>query len=188
MKIGYIRVSSKDQNLDRQIEHLKNCGVEKIYQDKTSGKNTDRSGLKEMMEFIREGDIVYIVSISRLARNTLDFLNIMKDLEEKKVCLVCLKEPIDTTTPAGRMMATVFASMYQMERENIKQRQSEGISAAKAKGIKFGRPRQELTEDFKNIYDRWKAKEITGVKAMNLLGMKKNTFYRRVNEYENRNN
>lgn len=183
MKIGYIRVSSKDQNEDRQIKALEDI-VDKMYIDKSSGKDTNIPCLQKMLSFIREGDILYIESISRLARNTRDFLELMDTFTSKGVSVICLKEPIDTTTPAGRMMATVFASMYQMERENIKQRQREGIEVAKQRGVKFGRPKIKAPNGFENIVIKWKNNEISAVRAMQLLGLKCNTFYRLVREYE----
>lgn len=183
MKIGYIRVSSKDQHEDRQVKALQDI-VDKMYIDKTSGKDTNRPCLQEMLSFIREGDILYIESISRLARNTRDFLELMDTFTSKGVSVICLKEPIDTTTPAGRMMATVFASMYQMERENIRQRQREGIEVAKQRGVKFGRPKIKAPKGFENIVIKWKNNKISAVRAMQLLGLKRNTFYRLVREYE----
>lgn len=158
--------------------------VDKMYIDKTSGKDTNRPQLKEMLSFIRECDVLYIESISRLVRNTRDFLELMDTFKSKGVGVVCLKEPIDTTTAAGRMMATVFASMYEMERENISQRQQEGIEIAKQKGIRFGRPKIKVPKDFEKIIIRWKKGEITAVKAMELSGLRRITFYRKVKEYE----
>ncbi len=187
MKVGYIRVSSKDQKEDRQVKALQ-ARVEKVYIDKLSGKDTNRPQLQELLSFVREGDMVYFESISRLARNTRDFLELMDIFQSKGVSVVCLKEPIDTTTPAGRMMATVFASMYEMERENIRQRQKEGIEIAKEKGVTFGRPKQEITQEFKQLYAKWKANEITARKFMKKVNMKPNTFYRRIKDYEKKRN
>lgn len=185
MKVGYIRVSSKDQNEDRQVKALEQQGVEKVYIEKISGKDTNRPELKAMLEFVREGDTIIIESISRLARNTLDFLTIVKDLNERKIDIVSLKEMIDTSTPQGKFMLTVFGALYEMERETIKQRQAEGIEVAKGKGTKFGRPKHEISEAFKMVYVEWKQGEITAITAMKKLDMKANTFYRRVKEYEN---
>lgn len=184
MKVGYIRVSSKDQNEDRQVKALEQQGIEKVYIEKISGKDTNRPELKAMLQFVREGDTIIIESISRLARNTLDFLTIVKDLNERKIDIVSLKEMIDTSTPQGKFMLTVFGAMYEMERDTIKQRQAEGIEVAKEKGTKFGRPKQEISDAFKTIYAEWKQGEITATAAMKKLNMKANTFYRRVKEYE----
>jgi len=184
LKVGYIRVSSQDQNIDRQVKVLEESGTEKLYIDKVSGKNLNCPELKAMIEFVREGDQIIIVSISRLARNTKDFLELMETFNEKHVDVICLKEPIDTTTPQGKMISTIFASMYEMERENIRIRQREGIEAAKENGVRFGRPRKEIDSKFLELYPEWKAKNITGKEFMEAIDMKKNTFYRRVREYE----
>lgn len=184
-KVGYIRVSSTDQNVDRQVELLESkYGVERLYIDKASGKDTNRPELQRMMEWIREGDIVHIVSISRLARNTRDFLELMDIFNREGIGVVCDKEPIDTTTPQGKMIATIFASMYEMERENIRQRQAEGIAIAKAQGRHLGRPKAEYPDKWEEVYVKYKNKEITGVKAMELLGLKKTTFYKLKKEWE----
>lgn len=183
MKIGYVRVSSIDQNEERQIRALEAQEVEKFYVEKISGKDRNRPQLNEMLNFVREGDVIYIESISRLARNVLDFLNIVNELKEKNVEIVSLKESIDTSTPTGQFMLTVFGAMYQLERDNIKERQKEGIAIAKEKGI-MGRPKIEIDERFENVYKQWQNEEITATKAMSLVGMSRTTFYRRVKEYE----
>ena len=134
--------------------------------------------LKAMMEFVRDGDTIFIESISRLARNTLDFLKIVEELTQKKVGLISLKENIDTSTPQGRFMLSVFSALSQMERETIRQRQREGIDLALATGKKFGRPRIQMTDQYIAIHKKWKAGEITATMAMQLLGMKRNTFYK----------
>lgn len=184
MKVGYIRVSSKDQNEDRQVVALKAAGVEKIYQDKISGKDTNRPDLQAMLQYVREGDTIVIESISRLARNTLDFLTLVKALTEKGVDIVSLKEMIDTSTPQGKFMLTVFGALYEMERDMIRQRQQEGIVIALEKGVRFGRPKKEVDDKFMSTYHEWRSKRITAREAMKELGMKPNTFYRRVNEME----
>lgn len=125
MKVGYIRVSTVEQNEARQEVLMEQLGVERIYMDKMSGKDKDRPQLKEMMQFVREGDIVIVESISRFARNTRDFLSLIEELDEKKVVFISQKENIDTNTPTGRFMMTVFAAMAQLERDTILMRQSE---------------------------------------------------------------
>ena len=134
MLIGYVRVSTQEQNEQRQIVALKEKNVDKIFTDKASGKNTERDALKEMLSFVRDGDTVITESISRVARSTRDLLNIIDILTHKKVEFISLKECIDTTTPQGKFMLTVFAAMAELERDNILQRQKEGIAIAKAKG------------------------------------------------------
>jgi len=184
--IAYIRVSAQDQNTDRQHEILKPYNIERTYEEKVSGKSAARTQLQEMMKYVRQGDVVYIESISRLARNTLDFLHITKELTDKGVGLVSVKEAIDTTTPTGQFMLTVFAALSQLERDTIKQRQAEGIAIAKAKGKRLGRPRIEITDEFKRVYSQWKEGKVKAVEAMKVLGMTHNTFYLRVKEYEGR--
>jgi len=185
MKIGYIRVSTEEQNEARQVEALKAQGVERVFMDKISGKNTERPQFQEMMSFCREGDAVITESISRIARNTRDLLSIVDDLTKKKVEFVSLKENIDTSTPQGRFMLTVFAAMAELERESILQRQREGIEIAKAEGKYKGRKPIEIDEKaFREICKKWRAGDITGVQAAKLAGLKKNTFYRRVKELD----
>lgn len=179
MKIGYIRVSTQEQNTDRQEVLLEQLGVEELYIDKASGKNTDRPQLKKMMEYVRRGDIVIVESISRFARNTRDLLNLMEQLSAKGVEFVSKKEAIDTTTPTGKFMLTVFGAVAELEREYILQRQREGIEIAKQQGKYKGRKPLSLP-GFQEMVIRWKRGEITAVEACRRLGMSKATFYRKV--------
>lgn len=177
-KIGYARVSSTDQNLDRQLNTLKERDCEKIFMEKISGKNTNRPELKGMMDYIREGDTVFITSISRIARSTKDFLKIIEELQLKGVDLVSSKENIDTTTPQGRFMLTVFSALAELEREQIRERQQEGIAIAKQQGKHLGRPRLKRPDNFNEVYLKWKSEEITAVEAYKKLNMSKASFYR----------
>ena len=183
MRVFYVRCSTVEQNEARQLKMAEEQKAEKIFIDKASGKNTDRAAFKEMMAFIREGDIVVVESISRIARNTRDLLAIVSELTEKGVEFVSLKESIDTTTPQGRFMLTVFGALAELERENILERQREGIEIAKSEGKYKGRKPVEFdTAAFKRVCARWRAGEITATAAMNEVGLKPNTFYRRVKE------
>ena len=156
--------------------------AEKVFADKASGKNTDRAAFKEMMAFVRAGDTVVVESISRIARNTRDLLSIVSELTEKGVEFVSLKENIDTTTPQGRFMLTVFGALAELERENILERQREGIEIAKSEGKYKGRKPIDYNEaQMKALCKKWRAGEITAT-AMKELGLKPNTFYRRVKE------
>ncbi|WP_312884274.1 recombinase family protein [Clostridium psychrophilum] len=146
-KIGYIRVSTVDQNTDRQEIALSELGIQKIFSEKISGKSANRPQLKSMMEYIRDGDILYIESISRLARSTRDLLSIVQQLKDKKVDLVSLEENIDTATPQGRFVLTLFGALSELERESTLKRQREGIAAEHLKGKKFGRPMVERPKD-----------------------------------------
>ena len=181
MLIGYVRVSTQEQNEQRQIVALKEKNVDKIFTDKASGKNTEREALKEMLSFVRDGDTVITESISRVARSTRDLLNIIDTLTHKKVEFISLKECIDTTTPQGKFMLTVFAAMAELERENILQRQKEGIAIAKTEGKYKGKPPIQIDEkSLKMICARWRSGQITATQAMKELNLKPNTFYRRV--------
>ena len=188
MLLGYARVSTLEQNEARQIEALIGRGVEKdnIYLDKQSGKNADRKALKELLAFARRGDIVITESISRIARNTKDLLGIIDELRSKGVDFISLKENIDTSTPQGKFMLTVFAAMAELERESILDRQREGIAIAKQNGLYKGRKRLEIDDEyFKEIVGRWRKGEMTAKEAMRLLNLKPNTFYRRVKDLVN---
>lgn len=180
MKVAYIRVSTEEQNTARQEEAMKAQGVERVYIEKISGKNTDRPQLKSMLDFIREGDTVIVESYSRLARSTADLLNIIAELDSKGVSFISLKENIDTTTPQGKLMMTIFAGISQFERECILQRQKEGIAIAKAEGKYKGRKPIDKPENWEEVYSSWKRKEITAVEAQNRLGITHATFYRLV--------
>ena len=167
---------------------MDNYQVDRIFSEKLSGANKDRPQLKTMLDYVREGDTLYIESISRLGRSTKDLLNIIDALTDKGVILISHKENIDTDTPAGEFMLTVFAALSQLEREQLKQRQREGIEIAKAQGKYTGR--KPLPTDwtrFGQLYGEWRAKNITGRDFMRRMDMSANTFYRRVREYEIRN-
>ena len=188
MKVGYVRVSTEEQNTARQEIIMEQLGVEKVFIDKMSGKNTNRPQLQEMMGFVREGDAVVVESISRFARSTRDLLNLVNDLSKKKVDFISQKESIDTKTPQGKFMLTVFAAMAELERDQILQRQKEGVAAAKAAGKYKGRKPIEIDKDFlKTVHTQWYKNEITTAHAVKLLGLSRNTFYRRMWEYEEEN-
>lgn len=180
MKIGYIRVSTEEQNPARQQALLRELGVDEIFLDKASGKNTDRPELNRMMNYVRRGDTVVVESISRFARNTRDLLELVEQLTAKEVEFVSKKEAIDTTTPTGKFMLTVFAAVAELEREYILQRQREGIALAKAQGKYRGRTPLSLPDNFDDIVAQWRRGKITAREAMGRTGLKPNTFYRRV--------
>ena len=134
MNIGYIRVSTIEQNPDRQYSDLKKYKIDKFFEEHASGKNTKRPVLNEMLNFIREGDTLFIESFSRLARNTADLLNIIETLKNKNVKIISQKENLDTGSPTGKMMITMIGAIATFERELILERQKEGIAIAKAAG------------------------------------------------------
>lgn len=182
MLVGYIRIITVGQNTARQEVLMQELGVEKIFVDRLSGKNTDRPQLKEMMLFVRQGDTVVVESISRFARNTKDLLDLVEQLTAKGVEFVSKKEAIDTTTPTGKFMLTIFGAVAELEREYILQRQSEGIAIAKEQGVYKGR-QPIVRPEFEQIVNKlWRSGKMTAVEAMKRLDMKPSTFYRRVKE------
>lgn len=181
MKVGYVRVSSQGQNTARQEVLMQELGVERIFIDKQSGKDTSRPELKKMMEFVREGDVVIVESISRFARCTRDLLELVEQLTEKKVEFVSKKEALDTSTPSGRFVLTIFGAVAQLEREYLLQRQKEGIAIAKQDGKYKGRKPLDRPE-LDSVVAIWRSGEITAVEAMRRLRMSKTTFYRIVRE------
>lgn len=187
-KIGYIRVSTEHQETARQQEIMGNYGVDRIFSEKISGANTDRPQLKAMLDYVREGDTLYVESISRLGRSTKDLLNIIDSLTAKGVTLISNKENIDTNSPTGKFMLTVFAALSQLEREQLRQRQREGIEIAKVQGKYTGRKPIPIDwTKFGQLYEEWKLKKITARDFMKKMDLTSNTFYRRVREYEVRN-
>ena len=183
MVVAYVRVSTLEQNEARQVEALKQHNIEKWYIEKVSGKDTKREKLQLMLDFVREGDEVYVMDFSRLSRSVQDLLNIVDLLNSKKVKLVSLKENLDTSTATGKLMLTMIGAISEFERQNILERQREGIDIAKREGKYKGRKPLEL-DNFNEVYDSWKKRELTAVSASKILGINRGTFYRRVREYE----
>ena len=165
----------------RQEALMETLDVDEVYIDRMSGKNTNRPELKKMMEYVRKGDTVIVESISRFARNTRDLLELVERLTAKGVEFVSKKEAIDTTTPTGKFMLTVFGAVAELEREYILQRQREGIAIAKANGIYRGRKPIQRPE-FNQVVSLWRSGELTAAEAMRRLDMKSSTFYRRAKE------
>ena len=183
MKMLYARVSSKDQNLERQLERAKKEGNCRVYTDKASGKNTDRPGLKAMLDNIREGDTVAVLSIDRLGRNLKDIINIVDEIKSQGCIFECLSPRFDTTTPFGDFFLAILASIAEMERKQILERQMQGIEIAKRLGRYTGRKPKSL-EGFNGIYKQWLDNKITSEQAGKLLGVSRSTFYRRVKQYQ----
>ena len=181
MQVGYIRISTVGQNIARQEVLMRELGVEKVFIDRMSGKSADRPELKAMMAFVRQGDTVVVESISRFARNTKDLLELVEQLTAKGVEFISKKEAIDTTTPTGKFMLTIFGAVAELEREYILQRQAEGIAIAKQRGIYQGR-RPIAHPDFEKTAALWRDGKITATEAMKRLNMKPSTFYRKVKE------
>ena len=158
---------------------MRSLGVDQLYIDRASGKNADRPELRKMLTYVRQGDTVIVESISRFARNTRDLLELVEQLAEKQVEFVSQKEAIDTTTPTGKFMLTIFGAVAELEREYILQRQREGIAIAKEQGIYKGRKPIERSE-LPQVAALWREGRITAAEAMRRLDMRPSTFYRKV--------
>ncbi len=183
--IAYVRVSSTDQNMDRQLELLSKYNIKTYYTEKISGKDTNRPQLQDMLKYIRKGDTLYVESLSRLARNQKDLFNIIDVLEKKEVEFVSVKENIDLGSAMGKLMFSFLAMMSEFERDLIKERQAEGIKIAKEKGKFKGKNYKKINEDeFKEIIKKWEAKEITAVQAYTELDITKSKFYRRYKRFK----
>lgn len=162
MVVAYIRVSTVMQNEARQVEALEKFNIEKWFIEKVSGKDTNRPKLQEMLEFVREGDTVYIHDFSRLARSTKDLLEIVETLNNKGVALISNKENLDTSTPTGKLMLTMIAAINEFERQNLLERQAEGIEIAKREGkFKGGQVKKINEELFARKYAEYKLRKIT---------------------------
>lgn len=181
-RIAYIRVSTQEQNTESQKEILKQCNIDKFFEEKVSGKNANRPKLLEMLDYVREGDIVFIKDFSRLARSTQDLLRIIEKLKNKNVKLVSIKEQLDTSTPSGKLMVTMLGAIYEFERENLLERQKDGIAQAKKEGKYKGRKKIKKPDNWQEVYNDWLTRKITGKKACELLNLKPNTFYNFINE------
>lgn len=198
MEYGYARVSSTEQNLDRQILALKEyvSDEKNIVVDKASGKDTDREGYQALKGIfgLREGDTLYVTSLDRLSRNKEDIKRELQWFKEKKIRLKILDLPTSLIeVPDGQqwilemiqnVLIEVLSSIAEQERLTIRKRQREGIDAAKKAGKHLGRPALSIPDNFNDVYEEWKNGEITAKKAMQILGMSSSSFYRKVRELE----
>lgn len=185
-KVGYIRVSSIEQNTESQKSLLGNVGMDKLFEEKLSGKNTARPQLQAMLDYVREGDTVYVKDLSRLARNTKDLLDIVEYLNQKGVSLFSIKENIDTSTNFGKLMLTFLGAIYEFERANLLERQRDGIAVAKKQGKYKGRKQVPKPANFKEVYQKWLNRQITSISAIRELNISEYAFYKFVKE-ENAN-
>ena len=177
MKIAYIRVSSRDQNEARQLEAMKDKGIEQYFTEKVSGKNTDRPELQRMLSYVREGDTVYVHDFSRLARSTKDLLSIIEQLQGKGVTLISNKENLDTSTPTGKLLVTMIGAINEFERENLLERQAEGVRIAKEQGkFKGGKPKNINRSQIERMKSDLEARRITKKRAAELLGVSRPTL------------
>lgn len=191
---GYVRVSSTDQNEDRQMIALSEAGVPKknIYMDKMSGKDFERPQYQKLIKKLKPGDLLYILSIDRLGRN---YEEIQKQwriiIKEKNVDICVIDMPLLDTRQGKDLMGTFIADLVlqilsfvaQSERENIKKRQAEGIAAAKAKGVRFGRPEKNVPDNFATLIKLWEQKKLPLTEVLEQCNMSEATFYRRLREY-----
>ena len=185
MNVAYVRVSTVEQNEARQLEALEKYNIEKWFKEKVSGKNaSDRPELQTMLDFVREGDTLYIHDFSRLARSTKDLLDIVELLNSKGVHLVSNKENLDTSTPQGKLMFTMFAAFYEFERTNMLERQAEGIAIAKREGKYKGRKPVEIeSAKFEAEYERYLKREINKVQLAKALKVSRPTLDKMIREY-----
>ncbi|PGC18616.1 integrase [Bacillus pseudomycoides] len=199
-KFGYVRVSSKDQNEERQIQNMKNLGIEErdIFIDKESGKNMERENYQMLKRLVRTGDTIVFDSLTRLGRNMNDTLEEFRYYEKHRVNLQFIKEPYINVNYTGestndviqsaiqKATLTILSAFAEKERIDIKQRQAEGIALARKQGRRLGRPPVEITEEFTDAYKEWKSGSITAVGAMKKYGIKRSSFYKLAKQYEER--
>lgn len=185
--IAYIRVSTADQNDERQRETLSNYQIDEWFSEKVSGKDTNRPKLQEMLRYARKGDTVYVHDFSRLARSTSDLLKIVEVLHGKNVQVISLKENFDTSTSTGKLMLTMLAAIAEFERDNILERQREGIAIAKAQGKYRGRNKIEIP-NFEKYYELYMARKITKSGIAEKLKISRPTVDRIIKEYESNHN
>lgn len=199
-KFGYVRVSSKDQNEERQIENMKYLGIEDrdIFIDKQSGKNMKRENYQMLKRLARTGDTIVFDSLTRLGRSMNDVLEEFRYFEQQRINLQFVKEPFINVNYNGettndviqqavqKATLTILSAFAEKERQDIKQRQAEGIALAKKHGKHLGRPPVQITAQFIEAYREWQSGEITAVGAMRKYNIKRSSFYKLVKEYEGR--
>ncbi len=174
---GYARVSTEAQNLDRQLDALKNYGVDIIYNEKITGTKKNRPELTKLLDRITEGDTVVVESLSRLGRSTKDLIELTEIFQSKGVNLVSLKEAIDTNSPTGKLLFTLMSAIAQFERDVIADRTREGLKSARARGRTGGRPRAD-PEQVKKAVKLYKTEQYSVKEIEELTGIKKSTLYR----------
>ena len=185
MKVAYIRVSTVEQNEARQLEAMQNKDIEKFFTEKVSGKDANRPQLNAMLDYVREGDTVYIHDFSRLARSTKDLLELVELLNNKGVTLISNKENIDTSTPTGKLMLTMIGAIAEFERANLLERQKEGIEIAKREGkYKGGRVKSIDDSTFNRFYEKYKSREINKTELAEALKISRPTLNKLLKDKE----
>ena len=182
MKIGYARVSTQDQNLDRQMDNLRAAGCERIFNEKMTGTKSDRPELKTMLLTLRSGDILVIDSFSRLSRSTKDLLQLVDQLTAMGVHLVSLKENLDTTTATGKLMLTMLSALSQFERDLIAERTVDGLKAARARGRCGGRPRLGSDKERQQALAMYDANVMTNAEIASKFGVSMRTLSRWISD------
>lgn len=183
--LAYVRVSTIEQNEERQLVALQKYNPDKIFTEKVSAKDTNRPELQKLLEFAREGDTIVVHDFSRLARNTRDLLDITEQLTKRSVTLISNKENIDTSTPTGKLMLTMIGAIAEFERQNLLDRQREGIAIAKEKGKYKGRKPVEIEDNiFTEQYNRYMRREITKVELAKVLKVSRPTLDKMIKEYQ----
>lgn len=185
MILGYVRVSTVEQNEGRQLETMKKYDVEKVFSEKVSAKDANRAELNNILDFAREGDTIVVHDFSRLARSTKDLLEIVELLENKKVTLISAKENIDTSTATGKLMLTMIGAINEFERANMLERQKEGIALAVKEGKYKGRKEVNI-KDFDKHYNRYMSREISKSALAKELKISRPTLDKLITEYESK--
>lgn len=174
MNVAYVRVSTVEQNEDRQISALRGYNIDRWFVEKTSGKDTNRAEFQAMLNFVREGDCVFVEDFSRLTRNLKDLLETIEQLDEKGVKFVSVKEQLDTSTNSGKLILQLIGAINEFERRNILERQREGIECAKQRGVYKGRKPKELDVE---IFEMIRQKKISIAEAGRKCGCSRATIY-----------
>lgn len=183
--IAYVRVSTIEQNEQRQIEALEKYNIDKWFSEKISGKNINRTELKSMLDYVRSGDTIHVLDFSRLARNLKDLLNIVELLEKKEVKLISIKENINTSTPTGKLMLTMIGAFAEFERQNILERQAEGIAIAKKEGKYKGRRKKEIDKElFIKLKKDYENRKLTKYQFAEALEVSRPTLNKLLNELQ----
>ncbi len=182
--IAYIRVSTVEQNEGRQREMMKDKNIDETFIEKLSGKDMERPQLQAMIKYARKGDTIYIESFSRLARNTKDLLNIIEEMDNKGIKVISLKEGLDTSTPSGKLMLTMIGAIATFERENMLERQKEGIALAKQEGKYKGRKSKELPSNFDELHQQYMNRKLTKSKLAELCEVSRPVLDKLLKDYE----
>ncbi|SFM38536.1 recombinase family protein [Pelosinus propionicus] len=182
--VAYIRVSTVEQNEGRQREMMKAYNIDETFTEKLSGKDMDRPQLQAMIKFARKGDTIYIESFSRLARNTKDLLTLIDEMTAKGIKVISLKEGLDTSTPSGKLMLTMIGAIAEFERENMLERQREGIALAKKEGKYKGRQEKKAPDNFLSLFHDYQTRKLTKVKLAEICGVSRPVLDKWIAEHE----